>query len=143
MVVVKKPGVEDWNIIPVQWFTQTSMNPPMFVVSIGHSRFSHQCFQEADAFNICIPEKDLKDKLLACSTSSGKEINKFDEFEIDFFYGRFRRVPIIKNSFAAFECKYVSQIKTGDHTLFVGECKYSWLAKDINNSHNYLTMRDL
>ncbi len=143
MIVVIKHDSEEWNIIPVQWFTQTSIKPPMFAISIGHSRYSYLCLQEADEFNICIPKKELKNELLACATSSGKDVNKFVEFDIDYFYGRFKRVPIIKNSFVAFECKYVSQIKTGDHTIFIGESKYSWLAKETEDSYNYLSMKDL
>jgi flavin reductase (DIM6/NTAB) family NADH-FMN oxidoreductase RutF len=137
MLVISKNNSNEWNIVPVQWFTQTSLHPPMFAVSIGHSKISYECFNETDEFNLCIPKKEMKEKLLIASKCPVNGIGKFRKFQIEYFYGRWKRIPIIKQSLVAFECKYVSQIKTGDHTLFIGECKYTWMTKSNNSNDNY------
>jgi flavin reductase (DIM6/NTAB) family NADH-FMN oxidoreductase RutF len=40
--------------------------------------------------------------------------------------GKLQKLPVLKDAAAVFECEVVTQVKSGDHTIFVGEVKYSW-----------------
>ena len=44
-IAVNKDETEKINLITLEWFMRTSIKPPIFAVSIGHSRYSYRCFQ--------------------------------------------------------------------------------------------------
>lgn len=116
-----------YNMITLEWFMRTSIDPPMFAISIGHTRFSHECLQKNRHFNLFFPSDEQKDIVKMAGTLSGRDIDKFAESGVKWFHGRYRKLPIINDAKAVFECEITSQINSGDHTIFIGKVKYSWL----------------
>jgi flavin reductase (DIM6/NTAB) family NADH-FMN oxidoreductase RutF len=129
-VAVTKDKNDKVNMITLEWFMRTSIKPPMFAVSIGHTRYSYECFQTFRKFNLMIPSKEMRDTVKICGSKSGRDIDKLDVCNEDSFKGRHSNLPIFRNAVANFECVTTSQVKSGDHTIFVGEVKYSWLNED-------------
>ena len=41
-IAVVKCSEDKFNLITIEWFMRTSLKPPMFAISIGHSRFSYE-----------------------------------------------------------------------------------------------------
>jgi flavin reductase (DIM6/NTAB) family NADH-FMN oxidoreductase RutF len=37
---------------------------------------------------------------------------------------------VLKDSVAVFECEVVTQVKSGDHTIYVGQVHYNWFNPD-------------
>jgi flavin reductase (DIM6/NTAB) family NADH-FMN oxidoreductase RutF len=146
---VKKPAkialavVQDatgkFNTITLEWFMKTSIKPPMLAISIGHTRYSYQCLQDFRYFNLCFPSVEMKEAALISGSRSGSDTDKLELMQEDFFPGRLAKLPIFKNAVANFECEIVTQVRSGDHTIFVGEVKYSW----ANNSKKPLLFKDL
>ena len=127
------------NLITLEWFMRTSINPPMLAISIGHTRYSYECLQKKRYFNLCFPSKEMNMETLLCGTKSGRDIDKLQVIKLDWFKGRLAQLPIIKDAVANFECEIVTQVKSGDHTIFVGEVKYSW----VNEGKEVLLFQDL
>ncbi len=118
------------NLITLEWFMRTSINPPMLAISIGHTRYSYECLQNTKSFNLCYPSTEMIEAVKICGSKSGRDIDKLKEINEPYFPGRYRKVPILKNAVANFECELVSQVRSGDHTIFVGEVKYAWLGDE-------------
>ena len=118
---------EKYNSITLEWFMRTSIDPVMFAISIGHTRFSYKCLQEYRVFNLCLPGVDLADFVRLSGTKSGSEVDKLETIEGKWFKGRFAGLPILKDAAANFECEVITQVKSGDHTIYVGKVKYAWL----------------
>jgi len=118
---------EKYNSITLEWFMRTSIDPVMFAISIGHTRFSYNCLQEYRVFNLCLPGVDLADFVRLSGTKSGSEVDKLKTIEGKWFKGRFAGLPILKDAAANFECEVITQVKSGDHTIYVGKVKYAWL----------------
>lgn len=118
---------DKYNMITLEWFMKTSIKPPMFAISIGHTRYSHECLQNFRYFNLCLPSKEMTDVSKICGSRSGRDIDKFEVTGVEWFAGRLAKLPILKKAKANFECKVITQVKSGDHTIFVGEVKHSWL----------------
>lgn len=116
------------NMITLEWFMRTSIHPPMLAVSIGHPRYSYECFQKSDHFNVTILAKDQTKVAAVCGTQSGRDIDKFEVTGVQHFPGR-NQLPVIRGAVATFECDIVTQVRSGDHTIFVGEVKHSWLTE--------------
>ncbi len=136
-VVEDKDG--KYNMITLEWFMKTSIKPPMFAISIGHTRYSHECLQNVRFFNLCLPSKEMIEVSKICGSKSGRDIDKFEVTGVEWFAGRLAKLPIIKEAKANFECKIITQVRSGDHTIFVGEVKHSWL----NEEKEVQTVKDL
>jgi len=109
------------NIMGAGWWTFTSVRPWMVAVSIGHPRYTHECLEHCKEFVLCFPsEKQAKGAWL-CGTKSGRKIDKFAQGEFTAIPSKFVKPPVIKDSTVAFECRVVSELECGDHTLYNGE----------------------
>jgi len=117
------------NPITVEWYMRTSITPPMFAISIGTTRYSHECLQQNRLFNMIVPSNEMSEAIKYCGSKSGSETDKLLDLNLECFKGKLG-LPIIKIAKAAYECKVITQVLSGDHTIFVGEVKYSWLNQD-------------
>ena len=138
-IAVVKCSEDKFNLITIEWFMRTSLNPPMYAISIGHSRYSYQCLQNCRYFNLCIPSKEMVEEVKLCGTKSGRDIDKLEVTGLEWFKGRLAQLPILKDGVANFECEIITQVKSGDHTIFVGEVKYCWLDEE----QELMTVKDL
>ncbi len=123
-VTVKPDG--QYNLITIEWFMRTSIQPPMFAISIGHSRYSHDCLEENRYFNLVFPSMEQKDLLSLCGSNSGRDMDKFSAGDVQSFPGKLHKLPVLKDAVANFECEVVSQVRSGDHTIYVGQVHYCW-----------------
>jgi flavin reductase (DIM6/NTAB) family NADH-FMN oxidoreductase RutF len=112
------------NAITLEWFMRTSIKPLMFAISIGHTRYSYECLQRERFFNLVFPSAELRDWTILCGTRSGRDLDKFAE--VSHFPGRLAQLPVLRQAAAVFECEIVTQVRSGDHTIFVGEVRYAW-----------------
>lgn len=119
-----------YNAITLEWFMRTSIDPPMFAISVGHTRFSYKCLQEFRKFNLCFPGKEEREFVILSGTKSGREVDKLAAIEGEWFKGRYAGLPVLKKAAACFECDLITQVSSGDHTIYVGQVKYSWIDHD-------------
>jgi flavin reductase (DIM6/NTAB) family NADH-FMN oxidoreductase RutF len=138
LAIMKTPAGK-YNMITLEWFMRTSIQPAMFAISIGHTRYSYECLQQADSFNLCFPSSQMVETAKLAGSKSGRDIDKFEISGEEWFVGRFRKLPILRKAVANFECEIVTQVKSGDHTIYVGEVKHSWINKEQDN---VLTIKD-
>jgi len=68
-----------------------------------------------------VPTMEIVKETLFCGRISGTERDKFKGTHLTPLRAKKVRAPIIKECVAHLECKLVRKIKTGDHTLFVGQ----------------------
>ncbi len=129
LVVSEKPE-GGYNIITVEWFTRTSIQPPMFAISIGHNRFTYECLEENRFFNLVFPSTEQKDLLKLCGSQSGRDLDKFAEGNVKHIPGKLNKLPVLIDAIVNMECNIVSQIRSGDHTVYIGQVHKLWLDKD-------------
>ena len=125
LVVTQKPA-GGYNLITIEWFMRTSLQPPMFAISIGKTRYSHECLEANRYFNLIFPSLKMKPLLTFCGSNSGRDMDKFAENNVEFISGKLHKLPVLKDAVACFECEVVSQILSGDHTIYIGKVHYSW-----------------
>jgi flavin reductase (DIM6/NTAB) family NADH-FMN oxidoreductase RutF len=109
------------NIIVLGWSMITSFSPPMMAISIGHTRYSHEIINQTKEFVLAYPCDDMGKEVLYCGTHSGRDVDKFKKAGFGQVASKQVKPPLIENASANFECKVVSQMDTGDHTIFIGE----------------------
>jgi len=116
------------NIITLGWKMRTSFKPPIFAVSVGKTRYSHELILDAGEFVLAFPGESSTADVLYCGTHSGRAVDKFAGTGFTPLEGRIVRAPIIKECVANFECRLIGTMETGDHTIFAGEVVACWIS---------------
>lgn len=129
LAVTQKPD-GNYNLITIEWFMRTSIQPPMFAISIGTNRYSYECLEHSRYFNLIFPASEQKALLSLCGSNSGREMDKFSAGEVSSFPGKLHKLPVLTEALACFECEVVTQVRSGDHVIYVGQVHYSWLNQD-------------
>jgi flavin reductase (DIM6/NTAB) family NADH-FMN oxidoreductase RutF len=109
------------NALGVSAVTITSVNPFLLLISIDHTRYSHEGIGLHKEFVVNYPREDQIDGALICGTKSGRDTDKIKEAGFSLIDSIAVKVPTIDGVTVAFECKVIGQFETGDHTVFVGE----------------------
>jgi flavin reductase (DIM6/NTAB) family NADH-FMN oxidoreductase RutF len=118
------------NIITLGWNMPTSVRPPMVAISIGNSRYSHKLISESGEFVLAFPSEGMEDAVLFCGTHSGRDVDKFKATGLTPVKAKYVKPPLIGEATVNMECKVVNAIKTGDHTIFVGEILTAYVSED-------------
>jgi flavin reductase (DIM6/NTAB) family NADH-FMN oxidoreductase RutF len=109
------------NAMGAGWWSFTSMAPPLALVSIGKTRYTHECVKHTNDFVICFPSEEQAKGAWACGIKSGRGRDKLAEAGLKAIPAAKVKAPIIEGCTAAFECKVINEVETGDHVVFVGE----------------------
>lgn len=119
------------NVLPLAWAMPTSRDPALVAVSVAPARYSHRLIEEAGEFVVNLPTLDIIEETLTCGRTSGKNTDKFAKTGLTPLPARKVKAPIVKECVAHLECKLHSQLKTGDHTIFIGEVIAAYANKDV------------
>ena len=117
------------NGMTAAWVMRASFVPPIVVVSIGKSRYTHELIQKAKVFAVNILDSSCIELAKRFGFYSGKEFNKFEQ--VEWIEGK-TGSPILTQSCAFLDCELVSTHPAGDHTLFVGKVIDGRVNKDTN-----------
>ena len=91
-------------------------------------------FKKNNEFILSYPAKGQERIIEFCGSKSGRNVNKIKELGIKTAPSEKTNLPLLVNTRVNFECRIVTRIKAGDHTIFVGEV----LAATGNPSKNPL-----
>ncbi len=108
------------NMMTAAWHTQLSHDPPLYGVSISPKRLTHDLIMSSKEFTVNFLRYDQSRIAAFFGKTSGRDIDKINVFDVYLVDGKNVKVPILKDSYAAYECKVTDIRKTGDHTFFIG-----------------------
>lgn len=121
MVVLVSTRVNDKNyVMTSSTAAEVSHDPPILAVSICPERYTHGRIMERQAFAINVLSVKQKNLAKACGGCSGRDVDKFDKFQIKFKVSD-GGLPFIENCLANIGCRLIATHPHGDHTIFVGE----------------------
>ena len=109
------------NAMAVAWHTSIAFEPPLYGISISPERFTYQLIVESKEFGVNFLPFSEAELVASVGGSKGEEIDKFRRFDIAKGKPVKTAVPILKDAYAAYECKLVDDRGYGDHRLLVGE----------------------
>lgn len=119
IVTAQAKGKE--NAMAVAWHTSISFEPPLYGVAIAPKRFTYQLIIDSREFGVNFLPFAKAELVAAVGGSGGWEVDKFRQFGIAREKPVKTQVPILKDAYAAYECKLVDDRLYGDHRLLVGE----------------------
>lgn len=115
------------NGMTAAWVAQVSLNPLLIMVSIAPQRYTHELIQKSKVFAVNILADYQVELGKHFGFSSGKRTDKLLEIE---FETKKTDSPILKDIFGYLDCKVLSAVKAGDHTIFIAEVLEHFIHKD-------------
>ena len=103
------------------WHSSISLKPPLYGIAIASKRFTYQLITESREFGINFIPSAKASLAAAIGGTSGKKMDKFEKFNIQKEKPLKTTVPILKDAYAAYECKLVDSKPYGDHIWIIGE----------------------
>lgn len=141
--VVTVKTKERENALAVAWHGALSFDPPLYGVAISPKRFSYGLILEAKEFAInFLPIESVK-LIAAVGRTSGRELDKFERFQIATEKPLKISAPILKDAYAAYECKLVEHHTYGDHEWFVGEVVAAHYLQEALDEHEVLNLEKI
>jgi len=131
------------NAMTAAWHSSISINPPLYGVSISPQRFTYQLITESKEFGINFVPWEKASLATQVGGTSGREIDKFQKFYIEKEKPLKTAVPILKDAYAAYECKLIDSKMYGDHTWFVGEVIAVHFLKEAFTSEKILDLNKI
>lgn len=119
------------NISAQGWFMFASYVPPMLAISIAKNHNTCETIRDSGEFVLALPSTEQTDAVYFCGTHSGRDRDKFAESGFKPLPAEKVKPPLIADACANFECKVVSSLPAGDHTIFVGEIVQSHVSEDF------------
>ncbi len=109
------------NAMTAAWHSVISVKPPLYGIAITSKRFTYQLITESREFGINFISLEKAPLAATIGGTSGKQMDKFERFNIDKEKPLKTTVPVLKDAYAAYECKLVDSKPYGDHHWVVGE----------------------
>lgn len=120
MVSCQKPG-ERPNIITVAWTGTICSDPAMVYISVRKSRHSYDIIKSTGEFVINLTTEKLAKITDLCGVKSGRDIDKFQAYDLTPVRSRHVSAPSIGESPVNIECKVKEIIPLGSHDMFLAE----------------------
>lgn len=109
------------NIFTVAWNMPISHSPMSLAIACGNSNYSTEGIKESCEFVINIPDLSLKEKVIQCGKSSGRDKDKFSEFNLTPLDSQKIKAFGIQECIGHMECIVSKTIEHTDHTIFLAK----------------------
>ena len=120
VIAIAKDRQGKANPVTLGWTMIVSGNPPMMAIAVAKKHYSIEAITHSECFTIAFPSSDMADAALFFGSKSGREIDKFAEFECETEPAKEIDSVLLTDAVANFECALDSQVPVGDHIIFVG-----------------------
>jgi flavin reductase (DIM6/NTAB) family NADH-FMN oxidoreductase RutF len=118
VTVVTSMNAGERHGMTVNSFTSISLEPPLVLVSIEQGRRTHEMIVASQVFGItllCVEQQEISDRF------AGRIAENKDRFVGLNTYTLKSGVSFISGGLAGMDCRVMSAIDAGDHTLFIGD----------------------
>lgn len=139
VVMVSTAGKDRANIMTMSWHSMLEFEPPLVGCVISNRNYSFDLLRKTGECVINIPTVALAQKVVACGNSSGRQVDKFKEFELTPVSCKNIQAPMIDECYANLECRVVDKHMVTKYNFFVLEVLKAWvdpLQKDPKTIHH-------
>lgn len=120
VIVIARDKKGKANPVTLGWSMFASGTPPMMAIALYKGHYSVKCIRHSKCFTIAFPSADMAAAALFFGSRSGRDTDKFAEFDCKTARAREIDSALLIDAVANFECTLQSQTVTGDHIIFVG-----------------------
>ena len=109
------------NVTVIDWLMPVSLKPPMVALALNNNSQSLELLSRSKEFTISIMPEKTKETAALVGATTGRLIDKVEEYKIALVKSRRVEAPILKDALGSVECIAIQIMTTGDHSIVVGE----------------------
>jgi flavin reductase (DIM6/NTAB) family NADH-FMN oxidoreductase RutF len=117
------------NIMTLGWHMMMGEDPSLVGCFIWDQDFSREMIRKSKQCVINVPTVDMAATVVKIGNSTGREIDKFEEFNLTPVKASKVKAPLIGECYASFECKLVDTSLINKYSLFVFEVVKAHVAR--------------
>jgi len=118
------------NPITLGWTMLVSGKPPMMAIAVASTHYSIETIRHSKCFCLAFPSSEMADAALFFGSKSGRDIDKFAEFDCKIAPAEMIDSVLLSDAVANFECTLESETIAGDHIIFVGRIVASHISTE-------------
>lgn len=115
------------NVMTMSWHMMVEFTPPLVACVVSSGDYSFAGLRKNRGCVIAIPSVKLAPKVVGIGNCSGREVDKFNAFDLTPIPARQVSAPLVKECFANLECKVVDTRLVASFNLFVLEVVAAWI----------------
>jgi flavin reductase (DIM6/NTAB) family NADH-FMN oxidoreductase RutF len=120
VIAIAKDKAGRANPITLGWTMIVSGSPPMMAIAVASKHYSIETIRHSKCFTVAFPSSQMADAALFFGSKSGRDIDKFAEFDCKNEPAEMIDSVLLSEAVANFECTLESETEAGDHIIFVG-----------------------
>ncbi len=131
--LITSNGPNGGNIMAAEWTRLVSYSPGLIAINLSPGEATLDNIQHTKHFGVNIAADDQFDIIVVAGRHTGWKVDKIGmlkDMEIEIYRGETIDVPMLKGTALNIEAKVVSELKVGDHIMFIGE-----VLKVSHNAH--------
>ncbi len=110
------------NVMTVGWaYVGLIWRMPMAMMLVRPERHTYMLLEDAEDFTLSFPSGNMKDELMGCGSTSGRDVNKFERFHLEAVEGRATHSPVIGGCGTYLECRITVKEDLGCAKLLTDE----------------------
>ncbi len=114
------------NVMAMSWHTMVEFEPPLVACVVSSADYSFEALRATKECVIAVPAVGLAEKVVQVGNSSGRDIDKFEAFDLTPVPAERVKPPLIAECFANLECRVVDTRLVNKYCLFVLEVLKAW-----------------
>mgnify|MGYP006296030411 CR=1 FL=1 len=118
------------NVMSFEWSSAISQEPPLILMAIHPSRYTHGMLERSEECCLNIPGRPLAEHVWTCGTRSGEDVDKIELTGLTLESAEQIDSPWIDECLAHIECAIVDRLTPGDHSLFIAQVIEVWAEKE-------------
>ena len=115
------------NVMTMSWHTMMEFEPPLVGCVVSNRNYSFGLLRSTRECALNVPGADLARKVVACGNCSGRDTDKFAEFELTGVPATRIEAPLIGECFANLECIVVDARLVNTYNFFILEVVKAWI----------------
>lgn len=109
------------NVQTVAWQMPLDFDPAKVALVIGGDNFTHEAIMKTREFVINVPGAELLGKIVGCGSVSGRDADKFEEFNLTAVKASKVKAPLIKECLGHLECRLIEPKLAEKYDLVLGK----------------------
>lgn len=115
------------NVMTMSWHMMVEFEPPLVACVVSGANHSFAALRATKECVIAIPARRLASQVVKVGNSSGRDIDKFEAFNLTAKPAEHVAPPLVVECFANLECKVRDTSLVNKYNLFVLEVLKAWI----------------
>jgi flavin reductase (DIM6/NTAB) family NADH-FMN oxidoreductase RutF len=115
------------NVMAMSWHMMVEFEPPLVACVVSSADHSFAALRTTRECVIAIPALTLAPQVVQVGNSSGRDIDKFQTFDLTPVPAQRVKPPLIEECFANLECKVAETRLVNKYNLFILEVVKAWV----------------